>query len=652
MAKKKIKEPEKGLYGEQEQIIAGIIVNDEYSTAKQNNSYDYSKFDALIDMLEGIRGEKNYDWESDINIPLIPSHLLTDAASWTTYFQTRDFVEVYLEGEPGDKPKCQAVKKLINKTLNMKEMYHFHKFMRMRMINWLYGNATALCYWEKDIEIVMQPQPAMKKVLIDENGEQIIVSEPQPDIPVKKIIVDRFNYEPLDPRNVFLSPEYCYSIQQKKYVIIRSEKSYEDLVEKQEQNGYFNLDLVKARMLSTAAETDTSKETYNKNDNKQLPSKTPIKTFDYLERFGKFWMLIEERNEDGIPIKAKPGISSTGEILDDAVLYEAIIGHAIIAGTPILVRFQPTFCIDSNNRTYRPLIRSWCYIHPTKDTGLSDGKNLEEIQVGVNDTFNVSNTRVMLATHPTMKVRKGAMDDNPTIYVEPNHLIELEDIDRDLKELEIRDNIGGAWTQLNALFTFASQLDSVWPGTMGGVPDDTSITATATASSDTRTNQRQNLKTLTYEWTCLIEQYWLINQMTWRFAEDETLFKLMGELTPYFDPDADYTYVPLSQSLESEHNKIRKVGVLDQMMGRVVGLAKIFPKEVAMVVAKIIATQMTLMGNEYQDIAGLVEAMAQAKPQQEGQEGATQISDGGSGIPMSNQNGIPMSGQEMDARGI
>jgi len=402
---------------------------------------------------------------------------------------------------------------------------------------------------------------------------------------------------------------------------------------------------------NTGDETETAKATYNQQGDKPKPDKTPSAAFDVLDRYGVMWMVVEERDEEGSPAKVRPGYDDEGEVLTGAELIEGIQTFALPRNIPVLIRFQPTPFLDAMGRPYKPLVRSWCYIHPSKDTGLSDGKNLHELQVGVNDTFNVSNDRVMMATFPTLVGRKSSLEDNPTVYFKPNHIIEMEDPKNDLEEFKIRDNIGGAWTQINSLLTFASQTDAITPSTMGGLSGESGTTATEVAGATNSTNQRTNLKTLTFEYTWLVEFYWIINQMTYRFARPETALKLMGELAYDFDPDADYTYVPLSQSLESEHNKIRKAGVYDQMVGRLAGLAKIFPKEIGQIIAAIVGRQMTLMGSEYQDVAALVDALGKAKPQMEG-EGATQTADANMTTPANNQNGVEMSNVEMDARGM
>jgi len=647
MAKKKNPHPIKeGKFGESvEGYIKSIVVDHEYSTGKTNNDAEYAEYESLLDKIDGIRSDKNYSWQSDITLGYFLSHMLTDASSWAMqYFSSRDFCNVYLEGdEPKDKQKSQAVKKLINKTLNMPQIYHYQKYIRARVINWLFGQVYILCYWEKKERTRKVAQPPLQTV--GEGGNPIAV--PQPDKEVTDIVFDRFNYEVIDPRNVFTDYSYTYSIQQKPWVIIRSETNYDAIEQDKDRLNYFNLDRLSDAVKSHVWETDTAKDTYNKSTDKSPFTRTPVINFDLLQRFGKMWAVVEETDEEGTPTKVRPGVDENNDRLENAELVECIITFAVIGNNSIMIRFDPTPNIDSQGNAFKPIVRGVCYVHPSKDTGLSDGKNLREIDTAINDTFNIGNDRVMLATMPTFKGRKMALEDNPTVYIEPEHIIELEDPQRDLMELQIKDNIGGAMQQIGVLKNTGSELDSIWPTTQGGFADKVE-TATAIAGAESRTNARGGFKSLTFEYTFLIELYWQIIQMTYRFCDAKTALRLMGQLAYVFDPDGDYTFVPLSQALEAEHSKRQKTAALDQMMGRVVGMVKLFPGPTAKIVSKILQMQFTEMGSEYQDVAAILNELSMAKPQQEG-KGAESTMDGKPEMT-SNQNGIPVGGAEQGAR--
>src|SRR3989304_4384098 len=97
-----------------EDMVANIVIDKEYSVSKTNRKTIITNYEAAIDMFECIRSEKDYEWLSDISFPEFASMLLTDASIWAQqYFQSRDFVEVYLETETEeDTKKAKATKKL------------------------------------------------------------------------------------------------------------------------------------------------------------------------------------------------------------------------------------------------------------------------------------------------------------------------------------------------------------------------------------------------------------------------------------------------------------------------------------------------------------------------------------------------------------
>lgn len=627
-----------------EQYITNFVYNDEYIISKNAKNVENLDFESTLDMLECKRTEKEYSWMSDFFFPHLPSIILTDASAWANqYFQTRDFVEVKLEGNTeDDQKKCKAAKKCINQSLNNRGIYHYHKYIRARTINALIGQVYALCWWEKEIipEITGYNAP---EISFDEVTGEKITGEQKP-VYGQRVVVDRFNYEPVDSRNVYTDSKYCYSIQDKEFIIVRDETSYEDLKSQEQDKGYFNLHLVK-ELLSpqkTAEKTETSQETYDKNEpSAQPPTQRVSKLFDRLIRFGKFWVIRKEND------KIVPGYNKNGESLDNAELIEVIMEIIVSGNSKILIRFQPNPYRDSKGNPYRPVIRGWCYIHPTKDIGLSDGKMNREIQIGINDCLNMAGDRVKLATLPTLKGRKYALENNPTVYFEPQHVIELDNPKEDLEEMKISDDISGI-LQMAAIFEHKGQTaSSIYPTTMGDLPEKSSTTATAIAGAEQRGNLRANYKSLTFEYTFLLDFYWMNLQMTHQFAEEETAFKMMGDDAAYFDPDEEYTYTPVSSNIELEYNKNKKIQNYDQTLGRISGLVQNIP-ELVPIVAHILRRQLELQGDEYPIIAKMIEKLSGAEVQTEpgkGQDIANMRT-----IEGSNQNMLPVSGQEESAR--
>lgn len=637
------------MFDKLENHVKRVIIDSEFEIAKSNNTGAMSDFESIIDMIECKRTEKDYEWMSDIFIPEFPTISLTDASDWANqYFQTRDYVEVKLENaNPTDKRKCEAAKRIINKTLNNREIYHYHKYMRARHINSLFGQVYILCWWDKKIN-----QKFIGNKIVEEVGDTDIMGNPmvnpavqQPIITKrsepqyeKQIIYDRFNYDVIDPRNVFTDSKYTYSVQDKEWVIIRTEKSYYDLKQNEKSNGYFNLDKIK-KSLTENTETESSEVTNT--DNMQVSEKTPLMKFDILERFGKFPCKINKRNDDGYPIEIEPGYDEDGNILEDAEILETIITFASVNGKYYLIRFQSTPFIDSRGSTYKPIVRGWCYIHPTKDTGLSDGKYAKELQKAINDTFNMNNDRTKLATLPTLKGRALSLMDNDEVYFAPEHIIPLENVN-DLEEFKINDNIEGGLAQISMLRDSLNKVTARTPENQGSLPQDSSISATASNNSMQRTSLRNNYKSLTVEFTFLLETYWMILQMADEFMERETAEKMLMEYIEDFDPNPDYTYSPVTAAIEVEQSKWRKLQLIDQFVGRLVNFPN--PKTPALL-NYMLSKAFELFGDEFPEFKSILLDESAPPPESGGNQ---QVKDLGS--PTSNQNGQPMGTGELETR--
>jgi hypothetical protein len=634
-----------------EQGIESIVMDSEFVTAESNMDLNNSDFEAYVDIFDAERPEKDYDWQSDISLPEFASQMLTmSAIDAAQYYQTRDFTDVYLEDE-GDEALAQAAaaKECLNRTLNQKHLHWYQKYIRAKNISYLNSNVVIECWWEQDFKRgVVGIDREARELDVDVLGNKITdlsVQEPAVEITEEEVIgdiidKDRFNCDVIDPRNVFMDNRYSYSLQEKDYVIIRSERTFNDLKLNALRGGFFNLDAVEEALSKNSVETETARESFNEKDDFQHPDKTPMKPLDVYKRYGKFWAVVEETNDDGFPAKVKPGIGVDGDPLDDAELIEMIITFAVVGGTRVLIGFNPTPYIDANGNPFRPIVRGLCYVHPTEDHGAGDGKYARELQKAIDDTFNLSNDRTMLATMPTLKGKKDALADNDSIFFEPNHLMEVED-PNDIQEFKLSDNTVGALNQINLLKGTMQQASSLSPSAQGQTPAFASTSATATASAEVRTDMRTNYKSMTFEHTALTEMYWMILQMTWRFASPESGFKLMGDKIFDFAPGQDFYYKPVTSTIESEHSKNVKVQRYTQLLATISGIQH---PDMIKIVNDLVGRIYELMGDEYTNFANTL--LNEETPiQGQGQDVAI------TGEAPSNQFGIPQSIPEQGARG-
>ena len=585
-----------------EQVIAQIVLEKEYQVAQTNKVPENSDFESYIDLFDAERTEKEYDWMSDISIPEFSSHMLTQSSiDVSQYFQTRDFVETYIQDDSEEAiDAADAEEELINRTLNQKHLNHYQKFVRAKNINHLLGHVDLHCWWEQGYGI------------------------------------DRFNYEVLDPRNVFTDNRYTYSMQEKDWVTIRAEKSLQWLKDHADQFGYFNLDLLEDIKPST--DTDTKKETLDRDSGgTQSYLNLVSETYDVITRYGLFWIMPN----------GKPGVDKNGEVKKGAELKETVITYAMAASSHVLIGFHEQPYEDAYGNKFKPVIRGLCYIHPTRDGGVGDAKYAKELQIAIDDTFNMGTDRTRLATMPTLKVKKYIVEDTDSLYFEPGHPMEVNDKD-DITELKIEDNIQGAMLQMGILTGKMQQTTSIYPTTMGDIPGG-DPTATAVAGAEQRSARRTNYKSQTFEYTCLTELYWMIGQMTWQFAKPGTGDMLMGDKQFNFDPTLDYFYKPLSQSIETEERKDRKITQISTLLGYVMQMSHPdAPKIFNYYVVKIAE----LMGDEYSAVLdALLNPQTPLQPPEQGQgQGMALSGQPGAQEGPSNQYGIQQGALEMTTR--
>lgn len=646
-----------------EKILVRQVMDGEVEISSSNRSTDNDEFETCMSLMDAERGDKEYDWMSDIRIPEFASHMLTQSSiDAGQYFQTRDFVEVYLEDEgEASKKKAEAAKELINRTLNRRNLYHYMKFIRAKGINNIVGRVYAKCYWEQEtIYEVVDVKEEHEELDVDVYGNPIVGPDQVPALRKKMVpiygeipVVDQFNYDVWDQRNVFVDNSYVYSLQDKKFVTFRSEMTLSEIKAKAESNGYFNIE--KLEELQAPNVTKFKSEAASKNQ-EDTPTDSAIeRPFDIYERYGKFWAIVDT-NEDGTLVygSERIGLDHKGDKAEGAQLHHVIITVAESDGHRELIGFKLTPFVDASGIPYIPAIRGLCYIHLTDDGGVGDGKYTKELQIAIDDTFNISQDRVMLATLPTIVASDRAMEDNSTFYFEPGHVMRSKGAPKDeVHEFKISDNIQGALQQIAVLTTKMQQVDSIQPPSMGQTGN-ASTTATAFSGAFKATGERANYKSLTFENTFLCDLYWMIQQMTYRFAKPATGLKLMGEKVYDFDPSKDYYYKPLSQSIEPEYSKVAKRKEWTTIIGYLIQLVQVRP-DIIPLINYSLGEFVKLMGDEYQNVAKMLMNPAQPNLPEEGGAGGSQqqqIGMGGSSMPMSNQSGVPQGAMEQSARGM
>lgn len=281
---------------------------------------------------------------------------------------------------------------------------------------------------------------------------------------------------------------------------------------------------------------------------------------------------------------------------------------------------------------------------------MGDGIFSRELQKAVNDTFNLTMDRTKLAMLPTLKGKRGSMEDNTSVFFAPEHVIEVDNPD-DLTEFKFSDNIEGGLRMIGLLIDKMQQVKATYPTTMGNVPSESSTTATAVSGAETRSTTRLNYRGLTHEYTFLTEFYKMINYMTYQFAHKDTALKLMGAKVFDFDPKLSYMWKPVTQAIETEYSKVNKIRNLLTMLSYVVKIPALAP-----LTLRIAADFFKSYGDEYESIAkSLPTAKQLASSIQQTEGGQPGAGNNGGGSPEaanatvgaeSNQQGMPVSEME------
>lgn len=607
-----------------EEHIVNKVINGEWKGSDSLATLNEDEFVSYVGLMDSVRDEKEYDWMSNIRIPEFASQMLTQCSiDVDQYFKSRDFVECYLQDESEEaKKNAAASKELINRTLNCQHLHHYLKFVRGKLINHLAGRVYAECWWEQDIRERELGRVAGKKDALK----------------AEVIFKDQFNYDIIDPRKIRVSSEYSYSAREKAWIMIQKNKTMAWLLENQKRFNYFNLESVKKESVDKIAEQIKDKRA-DLNAEQLYNPISDIHTV--ITRYGEFWVVVDERDEETLrPVKVSYGFDEFGEVLKNAELVECILTFVQGGNSAILIGFEASGYVDSLGNPYKPIIRGLCYVHPTDEEGVGDGRYGRDLQTGIDDTFNLGNDRTLLATMPTFIGKKNSLTDNDSVYFEPEHVIEVDNMD-DLKELRVSDNIVGSLNQLGFLVGKMNQTMSIYPTTMGSLPGAASTTATAVAGAESRTNIRTGYKGITFENTFLSELYWMIMQMTYQFAHEETAFKLMGKKAYDFDPSKGYWFKPISQAIESEQSKTTKVNKWIQVLGYLTNMQH--PDSVKLV--NYVSKQIfTYLGDEFVNFGDSL--LGEQQPIQQGAGQQEELN-----TPASNQQAIPQSMMEQATRG-
>ena len=634
----------------QKKLVSGFT--DEFSVAKRNNERINEDFEVYNNMIHSIREKKANAWESDIYMPEFVSRLLTQIGNFTQqYFGSPDFVETADESDdPKDVLEAKASKKLLNKILNDKDTHYYQKIVRLIMFVFSGGYGIIKGDYTQEIQEEFSHNVQKSDFITDDAGEYLAEDgTPYVDPTIQKpafhtteepvyrnnIIKDLPTFDVYPVQNVYMSPEYAYTLNDKEMITFETEMTLSRL--KDSPHPYFNLDLLEKE----DPEGKRGEKTYNKDNPDEEQPDPQDKTFLILERWGRVWM----SEKDGEYV---PGIDKSGERRKDAKLVEGIVTFAQNRETDL-----PRHCIrfQKSPHTKRPMVRFLCYVDMLRDAGFGDGEMTAELQKAINDNYNLMNYRTKLAITPAFKGSRFSPGLSENVRITPEKVIMLDNMD-DLQEFKIEDNIQGGVVHQNLLSSRMDYAMSTSPQTMGATPE-RAETATMASIVSQNATVRLGMKSMNLEFIGFTDFYDMLLTLCNDFMLPGTLDKLVGEeLALSYNPQRKDKFKPVSQALETEESKMFKVKTYQSLMQTAAAVPN--PKT-PMVMNYVIGEILEALGGSFKHFKKFM--FSEDEDANALYLIATGAKGGGSppaGNPMApaqNQGGLRQSGAEQNARG-
>jgi len=405
--------------------------------------------------------------------------------------------------------------------------------------------------------------------------------------------------------------------------------------------GYFNLEILRSK----------ARKEKQSEDGKTVYEICP--SFTLYERYGKSYVVVDERDENGKPLNISPGVNEDGKPLKDAELVDLIQTTASWEGEGTKNRELIRYQISPFSRI--PAVRFLCYVDETYDTGFGDGESLEGLQGAINDNFNLAFYRTSLATKPHFLGRKWSGIPEK-IKIHSENVTMLEDITNDLKELVIQDNPSGAMVMHQGLETQFDRVTGSGPSQMAAETQRRE-TATVGAIMQQNSNIRMGLKNLNFEFIGFTEFYNMLLMLVNDLMLPETLEGILGEMAFVYNPKRKDKFKPVTQALETEEGKQFKIKTWQTLAGQIISMGALNPKT-PMVLNYIMGQVLELMGGSFK---AFKKFMFEEDPNEimqwlmltgnKGMMGAPPAQ-GQNPNPTQNQTGLPMTPQQQIPQGM
>lgn len=224
----------------------------------------------------------------------------------------------------------------------------------------------------------------------------------------------------------------------------------------------------------------------------------------------------------------------------------------------------------------KPFIRWVTVPMPNEFYGKSMVEALTDLQAELNTVRNQRVDNVSLALNRMFLIAKGSGIDVDQLKSRPNGFIEVEDVEKDIKELAVQDVTSSAYRDEEIIKTDMDVTSGVHNHDRGqaGERRETATTATLLSSAS---SERFRLQILMMEEDSLTELGRQLAELNKQFLDDETYILITGEggdistvPVSFEDIDVEYDVMASGTATDATVNKEVRKGQLIQLMSTAV----------------------------------------------------------------------------------
>lgn len=280
---------------------------------------------------------------------------------------------------------------------------------------------------------------------------------------------------------------------------------------------------------------------------------------------------VSDSPQDG-PLKERYDSVGTvmGNMKDGVKIWEYWTDYWLVtvANGDTVIRVEP----NPYYHKKKPFVKWVALAMPNEPYGKSMIETLVDLQSELNTLRNQRIDNVSLALNRMFLIAKGSGIDVDQLKSRPNGWIEVDDVSKDIKELEVKDITSAAYRDEEIVKTDMDVTSGVH-NMDRGQPTDRRETATVASLMSSASSERFKLQVLMLCEDPMTELGWQLAELNKQFLEDETFILITGDdgktgraRVEFGEINTDFDVIPTSSATDAAVNKEVRRGQLIQMM--------------------------------------------------------------------------------------